>query len=104
MQPRRTAERLEAHIDVVGYRVVADVDCSGEGVQPIRKVELVPHHFAIVVCVSELSMHTRVKPKAVREQLRVLLQRMRDYVVDATSGVINGCHVTFLRAKETMAL
>ena len=64
----RSSHRL---IDVVGYRVVADVDRSGEGVQPGREVELVPHHFAIVVCISELSMHMRVKPKAVREQLRV---------------------------------
>ena len=100
MQPRRTAEGLAAHIDVVGYRVVADVDCGGEGVQPIRKVELVPHHCAIVVCIGELSMHARVKPKAVREQLRVQLQRMRDYVVDATRGVINGCHVTFSSGQK----
>ena len=45
LQPRRTAERLAAHIDVVGYRVVAEVDRIGEGVQPVRKVELVPRHF-----------------------------------------------------------
>ena len=71
LQPRRTAERLAAHIDVVGYRVVAAVDCIGEGVQSVGEIEFVPHHFAIVVCISELSMHTRVRPKAVREQLRV---------------------------------
>jgi hypothetical protein len=74
LQPSRTAERLAAHIDVVGYRVVAEVDCGGEGAQPIREVELVPRHFAIVVCVREFSMHMRVKPKAVRKQLRVQLQ------------------------------
>jgi hypothetical protein len=73
LQPRRTAERLATQIDVVGYRVVADIDCSGEGVQPVRQVELVPRHFVIAVCISELSMHTRVKPKAIREQLRVQL-------------------------------
>jgi hypothetical protein len=100
LQPRRTAERLAAHLDVVGYRVVADVNCLGEGVQPVREVELVPRHFAIVVCISELSMHTRVKPKAVYEQLRMQFQRMRDYVVYAANGVINGCHVTFLQAKN----
>ena len=68
LQPRRTAERLAAYIDVVGYRVVTEVDCIGEGVQPVREVELVPRHFAIAVCISELSMHARVKPKAVCEQ------------------------------------
>jgi hypothetical protein len=56
LQPRRTAERLAAHIDVVGYRVVAEVDCSGEGVQPVREVELVPHYFAIVVRISECAI------------------------------------------------
>jgi hypothetical protein len=30
--------------------------------------------------------------------LRMQLQRICDHVVDATSGIINGCHVTFLRA------
>ena len=100
LPPRRTAERLEAHFDVVGYCVVADVDCSGEGVQPVREVELVPRHFVIAVCISELSVHACMKPKAVREQLRVPLQRMRDYVVDATSGVINGCHVTFSSGQK----
>ena len=40
------------------------------------------------------------KPKAVREQFRVQLNRMRYYLVHATSGVVNGCHVTFFRAKE----
>ena len=68
--------------------------------QPGREAELVPRHFVVVVCVSELSMHARVKPKAVREQLRVQLQRMRDYVVDVASGIVNGCHVTFLQAKD----
>jgi hypothetical protein len=71
LQHRRTAEHFAAHIDVVGYRVVAQVCCISEGMQPVRKVELVPHHFAIAICISELSMDTRVKPKAVREQLRV---------------------------------
>ena len=30
LQPRRTDERLVAHIDVAGYRVVAEVDRIGE--------------------------------------------------------------------------
>ena len=64
LQPRRTAERRAAHIDVVGYRVVAEVGCIGEGVQPVREVELVPHHFAIAVCISELSVHACMRPKA----------------------------------------
>ena len=58
--------------------VVAEVDRIGEGAQPIRQVALVARYFAIAVCVSELSMHTREKPKAVGEQLRVQLQRVRD--------------------------
>ena len=68
LQPRRTAERLAAHFGVVGYRVLADVDCTGEGVQPVREVELLPRHFAIAVFITELGMHTLVKPKTVREQ------------------------------------
>ena len=78
LQPCRTDERLVTHIDVVGYGVVAVVDRIGERVQPVRKVALVARHFTIAVCVSELSMHTREKPKAVGEQLRVQLQRVRD--------------------------
>jgi hypothetical protein len=73
LQPRRTDERLVAHIDVVGYGVVAEVDRIGERLQPVRKVALVARHFTIAVCVSELSMHTRVKAKALGEQLRVRL-------------------------------
>jgi hypothetical protein len=68
LQLRRRSEHHVPYADVVGYCVVAEVDCIGEGVQPVREVELVPRHFAIAVCIRELSMHTRVKPKAVREQ------------------------------------
>ena len=32
LQPRRTAERLAAHIAIVRYRVVAELDRSCEGV------------------------------------------------------------------------
>ena len=100
LQPRRTTERLAAHIDVVGNCVVSKSGCIGEGVQPVREVDLVPHHFAIVVRISELSMHAREKPKAVGEQSRMQLQRMCDYVVDATSGVVDGCRVAFPQAKD----
>ena len=59
--------------------------------EPVGKIELVLRYFAILVCVSEFSMHARVRPNAVREQFGVQLQRKRDYVVDATMGVVNGC-------------
>ena len=49
LQPRRTDERLVAHIDVAGYRVVAEVDRIGERVQPVCKVALVARHFTIAV-------------------------------------------------------
>ena len=71
LQPRRTAERLAAHINVVGYRVVAEVDRIGKGGQPFRKAELVPRHFRIAVCGGKFGMNARVRPNAVREQLRV---------------------------------
>jgi hypothetical protein len=80
--------------------VVAALDRTSEGAQPVGTIELVLRHFAIVVCVRELSMHLRVKPKVVRKQLRVQLLRMCDYVVDVISGVVNGCHVTFLQTKD----
>jgi hypothetical protein len=65
LQPRRTAERLAAQIDVVGYRIVAEVDRIGEGVQSVGEIKLVPHHFTIVVRVGELSMRARVSPKVI---------------------------------------
>jgi hypothetical protein len=100
LQPRRTAERRSADIEVVGYRIVAKVDRIGEGMQPVRKVEFILHYFTIVIHVCELGMHTCVTPKAVRKQSGVQLQRMRDYVVDATHAVVNGRHATFPQAKD----
>ena len=69
LQPSRTSERLAAHINVIGYRVVTEVDCIGEGVQ--RSARSSSFRATSPYCISELSMHTRVKPKAVCEQLRV---------------------------------
>ena len=99
LQPRCTAERLAAEIDVIRYRVVAEVDCIGEGAQSVGEIKLVPHHFTIVVRVGELSMHARVSPKVGGKQWRMQPQRVRDDVADAASGVINGCHIIFLQAK-----
>jgi hypothetical protein len=95
LQPCRIAERLAAHIRVVGYRVVVEIDRIGKGGQPVCEVELVPRHFRIAICVSKFGMHARMRPNAVREQSRVQLQLMRDYVVYAAGGVINGCHAHF---------
>jgi hypothetical protein len=67
LQPRRAAERLADHTEVVGYRVVAKLDRIGKGAQPTCKVELIPRHFTIVVCVSEFGMNAGVKPKAIRK-------------------------------------
>ena len=32
LQPSRAAERLTAHIAIVGYRIVPELNCIGEGV------------------------------------------------------------------------
>src|SRR4051794_1527439 len=95
LQPSRTAECLAAYIRVVGYRVVAEVDRVGEGGQPVREVELGPRHFRIAVCVGKFGMHARVRPNAARERSGPQLQRVRDYVADIASSVVNGRHVTF---------
>ena len=99
-----TAPRFAAHIRVVRYRVVAEANRICKGGEPVRKAELVPRHFRIAVCVSKFGMHARVRPNAIREQSGVQLQRLRDYVVDTASSVINGCYgivtLAFVRHPE----
>ena len=62
LQPSRTAKRLTAHVVVVGYHSIAQLDRVGEGVQSVRKGEFVPGYLTIAICISKFSMHTGVRP------------------------------------------